>query len=182
MTILLLLLGLVAAMGAGVVLTLWRLTRSGPRRLDWSRDSELLLSTGSALETYQPMSRLFAEEDLEFLATQVGFRPALEKRLRRQRKQVFRLYLREVRADFARIYALARAIIPLSQNPAFAGLVTRQAASFYVLLAIIRLRCMLGWYRHVSVETIDLVTAFERLREAARASAAVLTAVPVRAG
>jgi hypothetical protein len=86
-----------------------------------------------------------------------------------------------LRREFGRVYALARAIIPLSQDPNFGGLVTRQAASFYALLAIIQLRCLLGWYRHVKVETLDLVAAFERLREAARASATALTLVPARA-
>jgi hypothetical protein len=169
MTIVLLLLSFVLVVGAGVGITLWRLLRSnGPEALP-SGWRERMASTRSALVTYQPMSRLFAEEDFDFLAGQRGFQPGLEKKLRRQRRRVLRLYLRELRLEFRGVYALCRMLVPHSANPDFAAWITRQAAAFYGLLLVLHLRCTLGWFLHVRVDTTDLVTAFDRLREAARA-------------
>ena len=96
MTTLFLLLGFLVAVGAGLGLTLRHLFRVRPEGILANPAGDLL--TGSALETYQPMSRLFAEEDFTFVS---GLDPGLRKRLRRSRRQVMRSYLRELRVDFA---------------------------------------------------------------------------------
>ncbi len=66
---------------------------------------------------YQPMARLLAEEDFQFLKSQPGYRPAIGARLLRQRRRIFRLYLRELAADFHRLHAEAREIVANSQQP-----------------------------------------------------------------
>ena len=163
MTMFLLLLGFVAAIGLGVSLTLRRLYRPSIQGVPSVEE----LTTRPPRETYRPMSRLFAEEDFAFLS---GQGPGIIKRLRRQRREVLRLYLRELRADFQRLYALCRILAPKSQDPNFAPLITQQALSFYGLFLILQVRCALGWYLHVRVDTVDLVTAFDRLAQAARAT------------
>jgi len=44
-------------------------------------------------ERYPPMSRLLDAEDLEFLRTQLGYTPKMERRFRRNRCQILRGYL-----------------------------------------------------------------------------------------
>ncbi|MBI3665619.1 MAG: hypothetical protein HY236_05230 [Acidobacteria bacterium] len=170
MTTLMLLLGAVLALGVGVGLTLRRLYRPAASPGVASAHELTLALTCSPQETYRPMSRLFAEQDFAFLAGQPGSGTGLVKRLRRQRRGALRLYLREMRADFQRLYALCRLLARNSKDPSFATLVTQQALSFYSLFLILQLRCALGWFLHVRVDTVDLVTAFDRLAQAARAS------------
>src|ERR1022692_4950702 len=68
-----------------------------PVTIDWLSE----LST----ERYRPMLRLLDATDFQFLRAQKGFTPEMERRLRRQRVQAFRGYLRLLVADFDRIVA-----------------------------------------------------------------------------
>src|SRR5437867_941518 len=132
MTTVMLLIGFVLVMTAGGVV-LGRLLRQGSPAAASASECELLASTGSRAETYRPMSRLFAEEDFAFLASSAPSRRELQKRLRYQRSQVLRLYLRELRLEFQRVYAICRLLAAQSQDPNFASLITRQVAAFYGL-------------------------------------------------
>ena len=177
MTTLWMLLGLVAAIALGFAVALRRLyrLRAGTRPPGFEND---VLSRGrSARATYRPMGRLFAEQDFAFLS---GYAPQMLPRLRRHRRRVLRLYLRELRTDFARVYAFCRILAPKSGDPQFATRVTQQALSFYGLLLIVELRCALGWFLPVRVDTADLVNAFDLLRQAAQAAS--LAPQPVAAG
>jgi hypothetical protein len=53
-----------------------------------------------SVDRYRPMFRLLEQEDIRFLRSQPGATPALVRRLRRQRCQVFRGYLRSLEHDF----------------------------------------------------------------------------------
>lgn len=180
MTTLWLLLSLVAAIAVGFGIVLRRLHRTPVGTLfpDFEDDVDNgVLSPGRfSPETYRPMSRLFAGEDFTFLA---GSAPQMVPRLRRCRRRVLRLYLRELRADFARVYAICRMLAPTSSDPHFATRITQQALSFYGLLLIVEMRCALGWFLPVRVDTAELVNAFDVLRQAAQAS---LAPQPVPAG
>ncbi|HYL96681.1 MAG TPA: hypothetical protein VET69_12830 [Terriglobales bacterium] len=179
MTILLLLLLFVAAIAAGLGAALWWIYRPGPQTLSPELLAGLLQPRRSALEVYRPMNRLFAEEDFRFIS---AARPQMVRRLRRQRARVLRLYLRDLQAGFARVQALCRSLAPRSQDPNFAGLITRQALTFYGLLLMLRLRCALGWYLHVRVDTVDLVRALDQLTQAAQATLAGLAPQTALAG
>ena len=163
-----------AATAFGIVLR--RLYWLGPAGLSPALESEILTPTRSAAESYRPMTRLFAEQDFAFLT---AFGPQMLQRLLRERRRVLRLYLSELRADFERIYALCRMLAPRSSNPHFAARITQQAFSFYGLLLIVEMRCALGWVLPVRVDTVELVNAVDRLRQAAQAS---LAPQPVPAG
>ncbi len=178
MIALLLLLAFVLAVATGVGLTLRRLYGARSEGISPALKAALSAPARSALETYQPMSRLFAEEDFRFLS---GLAPALVKRLRRQRRHVMRLYLRELQADFERIYAFCRALAPRSQDPSFATLITKQALSFYGLFVVLQMRCGLGWFLPVRVDTGDLVDAFDRLHQAAQAALQAMASQPIAA-
>jgi hypothetical protein len=169
MTMLMLLLGVILAVGLAAALTMRGLLRAtGVMPL---AEMEALAAGRSALEAYQPMGRLFAPEDFAFVTEHPGASPALSRQLRRQRARVLRLYLRDLRGDFDRLYAFCRLLAPQSQDPSFASLITQQALSFYGLWMVLQVRCSVGWFLHVRVDTVDLVGSLERLREAARAVA-----------
>lgn len=166
MTSLLLLLVLVLALGGCLTLVLGRLLRPA----DTLGEDLLATAFGSTPEVYRPLERLFATQDFDFLATFGERRPDLRQRLRRERRRVLLLYLAELRADFTRLYGLCRLLAPRSQDPGFASRVTRQALAFYGLWALVCAGCWLGWFGHARTFSFELIGAFERLRQAARAT------------
>src|SRR5271166_3889725 len=64
-----------------------------------------------SLAHYEPMTRLLADEDFQFLAAQPGYRPEIGAKFRRERTRIFRMYLRELARDFHRLHAEARAMV-----------------------------------------------------------------------
>jgi hypothetical protein len=182
MTVLVLLLALILIVGLAGAALLWRLLRTRPSLEGPQVALEALASKRSAVETYQPMSRLFAEEDFAFVSAPPRTRPGAAKRLRRQRGKILRLYLRELRSDFEHLYTVCRLLAPQSSDPNFAPLITQQALAFYGLWMVLQVRCSLGWFLHVRVDTVDLVSSFERLRQAAQATLQAMTPQPALAG
>jgi hypothetical protein len=66
-------------------------------------------SLGSGLERrYAVLSRLLSGKDITFLRTLPGYKPAIERKLRRDRRRIFRLYLKEMVGDYRQILRLAR--------------------------------------------------------------------------
>jgi hypothetical protein len=63
---------------------------------DWTADV--------SVDRYGPMLRLLDDEDIRFLRLQPGSTPAMVKRFRRQRHQLFRSYLRSLQVDFRHAY------------------------------------------------------------------------------
>jgi hypothetical protein len=53
-----------------------------------------------SVERYRPMVRLLNSDDIRFLRSQPGVTPAMLHRLRQQRCQIFRGYLRSLELDF----------------------------------------------------------------------------------
>jgi hypothetical protein len=170
MTTLLMILAVVLALAAILGLTLWRLLRpTGSDDLHSASLDEILAPRRGARGIYKPMTRLFAEEDFALvsaLARQAG----LARQLRRHRVRVLSLYLKQLRGDFQRVYALARVLAPHSQDPDFATKTLLQGLRFGMLFLALRVWCALGWPVPLRIETGGLVTALDTLREAARLS------------
>lgn len=59
---------------------------------------------------YRPMVRLLNEEDFIFLRGDPGYRPDIEKRLRRSRARIYGRYLRLLHMDFCRLCKAGRAL------------------------------------------------------------------------
>ena len=167
MTTLWMILALVLALGAGLTVVLRRMLRSATAEPNSVTLDEILAPRRGVRETYGPMTRLFAEGDFIWVTAQAR-RPGLAQQLRHQRIRVMRLYLRQLRVDFGRIYGLARQLAPGSLDPDFASRITIHAFRFHALWMAVQVRCALGWFAPVRVETTGLVTALDRLREAAR--------------
>jgi hypothetical protein len=112
------------------------------------------------------MLRLLDATDFQFLRSQKGFTAEMEKRLRRQRVQVFRGYLRLLVADFDRIVAALRVILAQSaiDRPELASLVLQRRLSF--ALGLIGVQCRLalfglGWS---SMDVSELIRLFDGMR------------------
>lgn len=66
--------------------------------------------------SYYPMQGLLAQEDFRFLSRQPGFDLSLYKKLRRDRLQIFRQYLRRLVVDFNRLHTAARILLANGQE------------------------------------------------------------------
>ena len=110
---------------------------------------------------YDAMSRLLCHEDSEFLRSLPGFRPGMDKRLNRQRVQVFNAYLREIRMDFHRLHALGSELALASLSPDLHNELFRQRVRFS--RAIWRIRLELLAYRF-GLGEVDPSTLVDSLR------------------
>ena len=125
-------------------------------------DSAIDDSWEFSLENYRSLNSLFAEEDLVFLRSQKGYRPEMGRRWRRERCDLFRLYLEELKADFRRLHARARALVSHSdaESARLVGVLIRQEVTFLCALARVEFRFLL--YR-TGVGTIDIAPFIERI-------------------
>src|ERR1700689_4415181 len=85
-----------------------------------------------SIERYRPMMRLLDSGDLEFLRSQPGFTPRMATKLRVQRCQIFRGYLRCLNGDFQRVCAAIKVLMLQSQHdrPDLAGVLVQHQAMF----------------------------------------------------
>lgn len=114
-----------------------------------------------SMARYEPMTRLMSDEDLLFLESQPGFRPEIGKRFVRERRRVFRLYLKELKRDFKRLHAYAREMVasmPADHAP-LVGLLIRQQARFWYEMTAVELRLSLDWMGSGAIDPSRLVNA-----------------------
>jgi hypothetical protein len=125
-----------------------------------------------SMERYQPMARLFDDQDLQFLASRPGYRPEMSAWLRRSRRRVFRLYLAELSADFHRLHAAARRITADApeHHADMVGLLMRQEIAFWRVLAGIEVRLALDWVGLGAADARGLLEIVEQLRRAVAAT------------
>lgn len=79
---------------------LYRVLATRPQ-VDFSKEGLPVLAPGK----YRPMERLLQEDDFRFLAAQQGFTPGLGRRLRTERRRIFRGYLHNLSRDFGKVSA-----------------------------------------------------------------------------
>src|SRR5579863_2042122 len=91
----------------GIALVFLYRTLAAQKDFSDSIDQLLVPTTGK----YRPMERLLGEEDFRFLAAQPGFSPKLGRRLRTERRQIFKGYLRSLSRDFHNISAACRMLV-----------------------------------------------------------------------
>ena len=145
-------------------LIVWRLGRAN----DVSAAMPVWANRMPAEETYRPMARLFAEQDIEFLRSQGGRTPGIERRFRLYRRRVLSLYLYQLRGDFRQLWSFCRQLMPISKDPLLGSVVFRQFLIFYGLYTMLRLRCFLGAFVYVHADTGDLVSSMGKLEQEAR--------------
>jgi hypothetical protein len=158
-----LLLGGILVIGLALAAELLRVSGAGGRPVDparWRR--ELTDAVG-----YRPMSRVFAAADFLFL-TGWGADRAMRRRLRRSRAEVMTLYLRQLRGDFQRVWALCRLLAPFSHDSNLSILLVRQFVLFHCLYFLLRLRCLTGWYGSAEGDIAILFRVLSQIRSKAR--------------
>jgi hypothetical protein len=119
---------------------------------------------------YRPMERLLQEDDFRFLAGQPGFTPQLGRRLRTERRRIFRGYLRNLRNDFARAAAACQLLIVHSaedRGDLAAGLM-RQKLAFGVGMLAVEGRLMLHAAGAGPVDVRGLVESLETMQSQMR--------------
>ena len=119
-----------------------------------------------SIARYEPMMRLAAEEDFEFLASLPGYRPRIGATLRRERRRIFRMYLGELAHDFRYLHAEARKIVADSpeQHADLVSALIRQKLQFWAAMAVIDARLLLHAVRLPQIDVRGLIDAVEAMR------------------
>jgi hypothetical protein len=124
-----------------------------------------------SLSRYEPMARLMSDEDLVFLKAQPGFKPEIGQKFIRERRRIFRLYLRELAGEFHRLHAHARAVVASlpSEHSPLVGMLLRQQLRFWYEMAAVEMRLSLdtmgvGAFAG-SLDAQGLVSAIGRMHE-----------------
>jgi hypothetical protein len=160
-----LILGLAAfvcvAVGAVLVFLFRRLfggSKSLPVSVDWINDL--------SVARYRPMERLLSEEDYRFLSSQPGFEKKALRRIRSERRRVFRGYLACLSRDFSLVGAALRLMMMYSaqDRPDLAGILYKQQALFAFGMLAVQWRLLLHACGLGTVDVRGLVSAMEFMR------------------
>jgi hypothetical protein len=151
----------VAALVAALIAVIRRCGFAGgdlPLNADWIDDL--------SVERYRPMLRLLDERDIEFLRSQPGFTPRMAARLRAQRTQIFRGYLRNLNGDFRRVCMAVKVLMLQSKRdrPDLAAALVRQQALFALGVAMVEARLFLYRWGLCTVDVRALVKTFDVMR------------------
>jgi hypothetical protein len=119
-----------------------------------------------SVERYRPMLRLLDGQDLEFLRSQPGFTPSMAEKLRAQRCQVFRGYLRCLCADFSRICAAIKLLMLQSRRdrPDLAAVLVRNQMLFASAMVLVQVRLLLFQAGLGTVDANCLIRTFDLMR------------------
>jgi hypothetical protein len=118
------------------------------------------------LERYRPMMHLLDPEDLEFLRSQPGFTPQMAARMREQRSQIFRGYLRCLNQDFHQVVMALKLILAYSTHdrPDLASALIRQQVRFGLTMAGVHARLFLYRWDLCGVDVKVLLGMFDSMR------------------
>ncbi len=149
------------AVVAAIAFLLRRLI-AGPKTLPVSVD---WINELSAVR-YRPMERLLSEEDERFLASQPGCDRKMVRRLRSERRRLFRGYLASLSADFSRVGAALRLIMThaAQDRPDLAGILYKQQFLFAFGILRVRWHLALHAWGLGNVDVSGLVGAMEAMR------------------
>lgn len=164
----------ILTLSLGVLFLVRRLGRDNqvlPVTTDWMSE----LST----ERYRPMLRLLEETDFQFLRSQKGFTPGMVGRLRRQRVQAFRGYLRMLEADFDRVGAALQVILTQAavDRPELASLLFQRQLMFAFGLIGVHCRLLLFRFGLSGADVSSLIQLFDGMRRELRTLVPVSSAV-----
>jgi hypothetical protein len=117
-------------------------------------------------DRYRPMMRLLDTTDIEFLRCQPGYTPLMESRLRRQRCQVFRGYLRSLESDFQRVATALKIIMSQSEQDRgdLAAVLVHHQIQFALGMQVVRARLILYQWGFGYVDAASLIRTFDLMR------------------
>ena len=127
---------------------------------------------------YEPMKRLLAPEELEFVRAHPRCTPGKAAEFRRERCRLFESYLHCLHADFQRVSMALKIIMVQSRydRPDLAALLIRTERAFVLGLMMVYVRVLLYRLGIGTVEVGGLLKVFETARLELR------SLVPVQAG
>ena len=159
-----LILGLTAfvCLAVGVVAIVLRRLIGGAKSLPVSVDWINELS----IARYRPMERLLNEEDFRFLAGHPGFDKKMLRRIRAERRKIFRGYLACLTRDFSLVGAALRLMVMYSaqDRPDLAGSLYKQQALFAIGRLAMEWRLFLHACGLGTVDVRGLVRSMEYMR------------------
>ena len=119
-----------------------------------------------SIERYRPMMHLLNAGDVEFLRSQPGFTHGMATKLRIERCQVFRGYLRCLRTDFQRVCAALKLLMLHSRDdrPDLASVLVHQQLMFECGMVLVGFRLFLYRWGVCGVDVTDLVKIFDLMR------------------
>jgi hypothetical protein len=119
-----------------------------------------------SLNRYRPMLQMLDGRDIAFLQTQPGYTPDIAKKLRSQRTQIFRSYLRSLEADFGRVCSAIKVVMLQSSNdrPELAKALLRQQLIFTCAMLSVRAHLFLYSMGLSGVKVSSLVKIFDSMR------------------
>ena len=117
-------------------------------------------------ERYRPMLRLLDGGDIDFLNAQPDFPPHAAMRVRKQRCEIFRGYLRCLNNDFDRVCLAIKLLMLQARDdrPDLAGILLRNRLSFAAGMATVYLRLFLYRWGLCGVNVTGLVKTFDSMR------------------
>ena len=145
-----------------LVVAVLRKLGSGPRTLPVTAEWIDELST----DRYRPMMRLLASSEIEFLRSQGGFTSKMESKLRAQRCQIFRGYLRCLETDFQRVCTALKLVLVHSEQdrPDLSAILVHHQLMFATGLLSVHFRLFLYRWGVCTVEVESLVKIFDVMR------------------
>ena len=117
-------------------------------------------------DRYRPMLRLLSEADFRFLRAQKGFTPAMERKLRGQRVEVFRSYLGTLESDFRRVCLGLKLMLVQSERDRadLASALLHRQLTFACGILQIQVRLVLFRWGLASVDATELIHLFDGMR------------------
>lgn len=117
-------------------------------------------------DRYRPMLRLLDEADFRFLRGQKGYTPAMERKLRRQRVEVFRAYLRTLESDFKRVCLGLKIMLVQSEcdRPDLASALMHRQLTFACVMLHVQVRVILFRWGLATVDACELIRMFDGMR------------------
>jgi hypothetical protein len=151
---------LILILGVAVLLArhIGSASESLPVTTDWLAD----LSD----DRYRPMLRLLDDADFRFLRAQKGFTPAMERKLRCQRVELFRAYLKTLESDFRRVCLGLKVMMVQSEcdRPDLASALLHRQLTFACTMFHIQLRLLIFRQGIGTVDARELIRLFDGVR------------------
>lgn len=115
---------------------------------------------------YLPMQRLLDDSDARYLASQSCCNPKMLRRLRSERRRIFRSYLRTLISDFNRLHMAARMVLLYSttDRPELVSALFRQRLMFSVAVVAIECRLVLHALGLSTVNVSGLISTLDGMR------------------
>jgi hypothetical protein len=117
-------------------------------------------------DRYRPMMRLLDSSDIDFLRSQPGFTTQMESRLRAQRCQIFRGYLRCLQLDVKRVATALKFLMAQAERdrPDLAAALLQHQLQFATSMLTVRCRLLLYQWGIGHVDVTSLLQVFDVMR------------------